>query len=207
MFKQALLPETFRALQLAGSLPVLKKAYMAGGTALALRLGHRISEDLDFFTREKFDEDLVVADLRKAGLEKEKTAWMTVKGNFGKTDVSLFYYEYPLIEETDVFEGVNVVRKKDIAAMKIIAMYDRGTRRDFTDLYFLAKEFSLEEMMEFYDLKFKDLEEKRYHIIRSLDYFGDADAEVKKPEMLVDFKWEDAKKFFHSESMRLAKSL
>lgn len=207
MFKQALLPDTFRAIQLAASVPDIQRAYLAGGTALALRLGHRVSVDLDFFTREVFDEQVVGMELaRLPEFKEERRAWRTVKGKIGQTDFSLFYYKYPLIEGVDEFEGVKVLRNKDIAAMKINALYDRGTRRDFADIYFLAKEFSLEEMMGFYDQKYGGLEDKKYSIIRSLNYFGDADAEIKKPKMLMSYSWEEAKKFFHNEAMRLAKS-
>lgn len=204
MFKQALLPDTFRALQLASQVPTVQTAYLAGGTALALQLGHRISVDLDFFTQEKFDEDLVLADLQKIGLKKESKAWMTVKGKLGKTDFSLFYYQYPLIESTEKFEGINVLNKPDIAAMKIHALADRGTTRDFMDVYFLAKEYSLEQMFDFYNEKFGDLEEKKYHLLRSLDYFIDAEREQKYPEMLIKVKWEDVVAFFKRESKRLA---
>lgn len=206
MFKQAVLPDTLRAIQLVSNVPMVRRAYLAGGTALALRMGHRISVDLDFFTQEKFDESLVAADLKKIGLNKESTAWMTVKGKFGKTDFSMFYYEYPLIEPRDKFEGIEILGKKDIAAMKIHALSSRGTKRDFVDTYFLSREYLLDEILGFYEQKYKDLEEKRYHIIRSLDYFADADNDMRKLEMLVDFDWQEARRFFHSEAMRLAKS-
>ncbi|TSC84207.1 MAG: hypothetical protein G01um101416_1098 [Microgenomates group bacterium Gr01-1014_16] len=207
MFKQAILPDTLRAIQLAAKVPIVQRAYLAGGTALALRLGHRISVDLDFFTQEEFDEQLVLADLRKYGLEKEATAWMTVKGKFGETDISLFWYKYPILDVMDKFEGLNILGKRDVAAMKINALYDRGTGRDFADIYFLAKEFSFEEMMDFYDRKYGNLEDRKYSILRSLDSFEEAEAEKKEPQMLMDYDWEEAKKFFRAEAMRLAKSL
>jgi len=57
MFTKALLPDTFRALQLVSKISAFQKAYLAGGTALALLIGHRISVDLDFFTEKEFDEN------------------------------------------------------------------------------------------------------------------------------------------------------
>lgn len=57
MFTKALLPDTIRAIQLISKVPNFKKAYLAGGTALALLIEHRFSIDLDFFTQEEFDEN------------------------------------------------------------------------------------------------------------------------------------------------------
>lgn len=56
MFTKTLLPDTLRAIKLIAGLPEIKKAYLAGGTALALQLGHRVSVDLDFFTLLEFNE-------------------------------------------------------------------------------------------------------------------------------------------------------
>lgn len=100
--------------------------------------------------------------------------------------------------------GIDLLDLRDIAAMKIQALGDRGARRDFIDLFFLAKTYSLDEMLEFYNQKYGDLEEKIYHIIRSLDYFIEAETEGP-PKMLINISWEEIMKFFHQESMRLGK--
>ena len=207
MFTKALLPDTIRALQLVSKVPVIKRAYLAGGTALALHLGHRVSVDLDFFTKEELDEKILVADLLQlTEFKKEAEAWRTVMGKVGKTKFSIFYYKYPLLARTVPFNGIQILAKPDIAAMKIQALGDRGTKRDFIDLYFLAKEYSLPEMLEFYDKKYGDLEEKLYHLIKSMDYFADAEADEKELEMLIPVKWEDVKTFFHKASLRLTKT-
>lgn len=79
MFTKTLLPDTVRAIQLVSNIPIIKKAYLAGGTALALHLGHRISVDLDFFTQEKMDENISAADLnRLPDFKGEGKAWRTV---------------------------------------------------------------------------------------------------------------------------------
>lgn len=207
MFTKAILPDTFRALQLVSAVPSIQKAYLAGGTALALQIGHRVSEDLDFFTREEIDEKIITADLsRLASFQEDGQSWRSVWGKLGKTRFSIFYYKYPLISNTIEFEGVHVLDKPDIAAMKIHAIEDRGTKRDFVDMYFLLKDYRLEEILSFYEQKYGALENHYYSIVRSLDYFQDADHDERNLEMLVDVKWELIKKFFHNESMRLAKS-
>ena len=205
MFTKTLLPDTVRAIELVSGTPIIKKAYLAGGTALALHLGHRISVDLDFFTQEELDENILAADLSSLQEFKEEgKAWRTIWGKVGETKFSLFYYKYPLLAPTHSFMGINVLDLRDIAAMKIQALGDRGAKRDFIDLFFLAKTYSLDEMLDFYNQKYGDLEDKVYHLIRSLDYFADAETE-ELPRMLVDISWEEVMKFFHQESMRLSK--
>lgn len=206
MFTQTLLPDTIRAIQLVSDIPIIKKAYLAGGTALALHLGHRISVDLDFFTQEELDENILAADLQRLAEFKEAgKAWRTVWGEIGETKFSLFYYQYPLLAPTIGFKDINILDIKDIAAMKIQALGDRGAKRDFIDLFFLAKTYSLDEMLEFYNQKYGDLEDKIYHLVRSFDYFADAEIE-KSPRMLTEVSWEKIKDFFHQQSMQLAKN-
>lgn len=205
MFTKTLLPDTVRAIKLISDIPIVKKAYLAGGTALALHLGHRISVDLDFFTQEELEENILLADLEQLPeFKKDGTAWRTVWGKVGLTKFSLFYYKYPLLEKTQEFMGLNLLNLKDISAMKIAAVGDRGTKRDFIDLYFLSKIYSLDEMLKFYDFKFSDLNDKIYHLIKSFNYYKDAENDVL-PKMLVDISWNEVKDFFHQEAMRLAK--
>jgi len=205
MFTKTLLSDTVRAIELVSDIPIIKNAYLAGGTALALHLGHRISVDLDFFTKEELDEKILSQDLsRLPEFKQEGKTWRTVWGMVGKTKFSLFYYKYPLLTNTHKFMGINILDLKDIAAMKIAALGDRGTKRDFIDLFFLSKNYSLDDMFLFYDQKYGDLEDKLYHLIRSFDYFVDAEND-NLPKMLIKTSWEEVKDFFHKESMRLAK--
>lgn len=206
MFTKALLPNTLRALKLTSSIDIIKKSYLAGGTALALHLGHRLSFDLDFFTHQVFDENVLASSLKELPKFKEDgTAWRTVWGSVENIKFSLFYYPYPLIKKTITFEGIQILDKEDIAAMKIHALEDRGTKRDFIDLYFLAKEFSFKQMLKFYDQKYEVLEDHLYSIIRSLDYFTDAEIDPD-PKMLISVSWEKVKNFFQNQSFKLAKN-
>jgi len=206
MFTKAILPDTLRALKLVSKIKIIQKSYLAGGTALALHLGHRISEDLDFFTKQPLDEQVLLNELKRlAEFIEEGTAWRTVWGKINKVKFSLFYYEYPLLKKTVNFEGIQILAKADIAAMKIHAIGDRGTKRDFFDLYFLSKEFSLKQMLKFYDQKYNKLESNIYHISRSLSYFTDAEIDTD-PRMFIPTSWQDVKDFFQKEAIELAKS-
>lgn len=204
MFTKTLLLDTLRAIKLVASIPTVKNAYLAGGTALALQLGHRMSVDLGFFTPEKFDENLVATELSRLPAFKEnQRAWATVLGWVGKTKFSIFHYPYKLIDKLLPFEGIRLIGKKDIAAMKIHAISDRGTRRDFIDVFMLTKEFTLDKMLDFYDEKYGSLDEKLFQLIKGLCYFKDADDDTM-PRMLVPVNWEEVKAFFRKETRLLA---
>ena len=141
-----------------------------------MHLGHRVSYDLDFFSPEVFEENSLAEQLRTAGeFVKDKVSWRTVFGTFEKMKFSIFYYEYPLVAETVDFEGIRIVQPQDISAMKLLAISDRGMKRDFVDLYFMRTLFPLEQVFEWYGVKFGRLEERRYHLLRGLTYFEDAD--------------------------------
>lgn len=205
MFTKTLLPDTLRAIKLTSTIPIVQRAYLAGGTALALQLGHRISVDLDFFTEEKFDEDIVATGLSRFDEFKEdRRDWATVLGWIGKTRFSIFYYKPKLIDKLIPYEGIQLASKKDIAAMKLHALSDRGFRRDFIDLFFLVKDFSLDEMLEFYSEKYGLADDKLYSVIKGLGYFNDAIDEI--PNMLIPVDWDEVKEFFKKETKRLAKT-
>ena len=208
MFNETLLPDTLRAIQLVSRLPIIQRAYLAGGTALALQIGHRISVDLDFFTLDEFDEDSLGLELRRfPAFSLENKAWRTIMGKIGDTKFSFFYCKDQLIDKTVDFEGINLASKKDIAAMKINALESRGSQRDFIDIYFLTKYYKLEEMLSFYNLKYGILDTKLYSILRGLDYFEDAENLSETPSMIQEVSWEEVKKFFRSEAMKLRGSL
>lgn len=186
--------------------PLPAKTYLAGGSALALHYGHRRSIDFDFFTPTEFDPKKLSAALSAIGVFAEEVAkGISLIGKFNSTKLSCFRYDYPLIEETTDYHHIPVVHPHDIAAMKLVAICDRGTRKDFVDLYTLAKHgISLEAMMELYGRKYGLLESNMYTLIKALGYLDEAD-EDDMPEMLIPLSWNEVKNFFASESMRLAK--
>jgi predicted nucleotidyltransferase component of viral defense system len=204
MFTKTLLPDTLRAIELISGFPEIKNAYLAGGTALALQLGHRVSVDLDFFTQKEFKEAETAAKLASfLEFVPEGTAKGTIWGKVGPTRFSLFYYKYPLLESTILFKEIHLASLADIAAMKIHAIEDRGTRRDFIDVYFLSQKYTLEEMLGFYQKKYFVLEDHLYSILRALDYFEDAERESQMPRMIVETNWEEIKRYFQKETRHL----
>lgn len=204
MFSQAISQDTLRGLKKLGNNDVLGSAYLAGGTSLALQLGHRLSLDLDFFTPDVFEELTIENKLKKSGkFERERLDWRTVLGIFEKVKFSYFFYEYPLVSDTILFENVPLAQPPDIAVMKLQAISDRGARRDFIDMYFMKDLFTLEQVFEWYDIKFGKAEERKYQLLKGLQYFEDAEAEVM-PDMLLPVDWNEVKRHFESEVKRLS---
>lgn len=199
MFEETISKTTSKNLELLGKLKILNHAYLAGGTALALQIGHRVSYDLDFFTEKKFRAQVF---LKKISQIKTYThgriEWGTILGKLGDVKFSLFYYPYPLLGKTLRFKGINIASIPDIAAMKIAAISERGARRDFIDLYFISQDISLLQIIDFYEQKYKKLASNLVHIKKSLVYFTDAEQE-EMPEMLKGVSWKEVKKFFERE--------
>jgi len=194
-------------LAILGQSKILKTSYLAGGTAAALYLGHRISVDFDFFTNEPFDSEIIKTGLEKLGrFELDRFEENTIWGYFNEVKFSLFLYKYPRIAKGEMFEGVDIVSCEDILAMKLAAICTRATKKDFIDIYYLVqKYFSFEQGFDFYDKKFGQLENNKFTVLRSMQYFGDVD-ESEMPKMLVELDWDKLKDFFQKETIRLAKS-
>ena len=208
MFPGTLSDDAQNALAVLGKSKLLDFAYMAGGSALALHLGHRQSIDFDFFTETKFNAVQVQSDLGKVGtFTADEVGEDTLLGFFDKVKFSLFEYAYPMIGGEVDFMGVKLASMEDIAAMKLVAVTDRSTKKDFIDLYVLAQQgFNLEEMLGFYDRKYHTLEVNRLTLLKSLQYFEEAEDAVM-PVMLTKIDWEEVKAFFRSEVVRLWKKI
>jgi len=174
---------------------IAKPFYLAGGTSLALQSGHRISIDLDFFMEDSFSTSLLVEKLKTIGkLKVEDQSERTINGSLDGVKISFFNYQYKLIFPTIAYKGINLADERDIAAMKIVAISDRGTKKDFVDLYVLLKKYSLEKILKFFNEKYKDCNYNMIHISKSLTYFFDADKNPD-PEMLIGYDWNEIKKY------------
>ncbi len=165
---------------------------LVGGTSLALQMGHRISIDIDLFGASEIDEDLFLEVLKKFGtvqvIKKSKNILIcSVNG----IKVDFVNYQYRLLESPLLEENIRLVKKKDIAAMKVNAIAGRGSIKDFIDVYFLLNEFSINEMIGFYLQKYSDGSE--FMVRKSLTYFDDADNE-EAPIMFQTITWKEIKK-------------
>lgn len=163
---------------------------LVGGTALALQYGHRQSIDLDFFGGLSCGIEETKAVLSKYGhvtiLKETETIRIYIVNNI-KVDF-VHYNCYPWIEEAIVEDGIRLASAKDIAAMKINAIEGRGTRKDFVDIYFLLKHFTLSEIISFYKEKYPNYSD--FRALMSLTYFEDAEQQPM-PRMLDKTVWTD----------------
>lgn len=176
LFRETLAPETWNLFVQLSESVLLKDFYLAGGTALALQMGHRKSYDLDFFQQGALkNEDILegLSGFEKLEIVAQSPRILVLMINNIKVD--FVRHPYPLIDPLNTEGSLRLAAPKDIAAMKLHAVAGRGRKRDFTDLYFLLEKFTLKEMLSFYSLKYKDGNELM--VIRSLCYFGDADAD------------------------------
>ena len=182
---------------------LLDGCYLAGGTALALQLGHRLSLDLDFFSQEHFDEGRLIQDIQKlSGFALVAKAPYTLHATIKETKVSFLGYAYPALFPTSKFREVAVAAPQDIACMKVSAIASRGTKRDFVDLYVCAKQLGLAEILRLFDKKYAQSNFSRIHILKSLTFFSDAEKDPM-PHMLVALGWDTVKQFFLMEVPRL----
>lgn len=206
MFEETLPREGKDILALLGRSGILQDGYLAGGTAAALQLGHRISLDFDFFTSKEFVPKVFSAELSKLGsFDEEQAGKGTVLGKFKGINFSLFIYKYPLIYPTLKYLSLNIADIRDIAAMKIDGIATRGAKRDFIDLYFICKSgYKLPQILNFYDKKYGKLASNIIHIQKSLVFFNDAEPE-EMPKMLEKISWGEVKKYFENEVKKLVK--
>ncbi len=180
---------------------VLDEFYLAGGTGLALILGHRRSRDFDFFSRNLFDENLLLQRI-KSPLSVTSKASHTLHLDIDGIKVTFLGYTYPLLFPANEFNGVRVADIRDIACMKIDAIASRGAKRDFIDLYTVAQKFGLADLLKLFDQKYASTQYNRVHILKSLTYFDDAESEPM-PDMTTHVTWELVKEFFLSEVPKL----
>jgi hypothetical protein len=209
MFERVLSSTIQKNLARIAETALVKQFYLAGGTAVALHLGHRQSYDLDFFTQEwGFATDLLRQELAPLGeltvLHQEgKTFIATLNG----AQISFFIYPYPLLETLAVFAGIRLASLSDLAAMKLDTISSRGAKRDFVDLYQICQDaFSLREAIRHFERKYTGVKYSLIHLLKSLEYFEDAEPDPMPP-MLVPLEWGEVKRFFEDEVRRLMREL
>ncbi|MDH7487347.1 MAG: nucleotidyl transferase AbiEii/AbiGii toxin family protein [Anaerolineae bacterium] len=204
--REALTPETWQAFRLIAELPFINRFYLAGGTGLALHLGHRFSVDLDFFSA---DADSVGPDQRaiirealddptlSITYDKDTTFVATWRG----VGVSFFRLSfYPLVQEPVLAEGVPVATVEEIGAMKLGAIISRGTRKDLVDLYFILRRIPIERLFEVAAVKYARVRSFPVSAIRALAFFEDAEKQPL-PRMIDRTPWPTMKRFLEHQAM------
>jgi len=172
---------TFQLIQELQELHELKGFHLVGGTALALKLGHRNSIDIDLFTTDEFNAQELATFLEKRfGFNTTFSKKSTLLGVINGVKTDFVRHDYKLIHDPYLEEGISFLSLEDIAAMKLHAISNSGKRlKDFIDVYFLLTLFSLEEMIGFYSIKYPNF--NPMIPMKSINYFEDIDYAIEPP--------------------------
>ena len=141
-------PGTLDALKKLMQLPSLKDFVLVGGTGLALLKGHRLSIDIDLFSANvPINANVILSELENAGKLSQKDIFSyALFLEFNNVKLDILKYSYPWIKPQITEDGIRVASVEDIMAMKLAAITKRGSKKDFVDIYFLLKEYSIQQM-------------------------------------------------------------
>lgn len=183
---------TFELLRRLQSEQILKDTRLVGGTALSLQIGHRISEDLDLFTTEPFDTDIIIHILtRKYNFTPRIVTGNTIIGDIEGVKVDVICHPYSWLESPVEENGVKIATTKDIAAMKLHAIINSGKRpKDFVDIAYLSQSYCYDDMKGFLMDKYPSYDPIMAD--RAITYFGDIDSDniptIKMVNEVFDFE-------------------
>ena len=184
-----------RVLRQMGNFTRERGFYLGGGTAVAMCLGHRRSEDFDWFTPDAVEDPLGLAQALQESLQTARVTFTTYEvapgtlhGAAGGVNVSFLQYRYPLLQP--LIEWANfpcrAASLDDLACMKLVAVAQRGTRKDFVDIYALGTAYRpLREMLALYERKYGIVD--LGHVLVGLAYFDDAERTPMPP-----MRWRDS---------------
>ena len=173
------------------SLDVLSEMRLVGGTSLALQIGHRKSIDIDLFGILNVEFDILIDELKTLGevvlLKNSKNIHSLLINNI---KVDIVNYNYKWLTNKMTIDNIYFATIEDIAAMKLNAIMGRGSKKDFIDLYFILKNYTLSTLIDLYSQKYHD--GSIFLVLKSLAYFDDAD-EQEMPFMFHNTSWQTMK--------------
>ncbi|OGO34268.1 MAG: hypothetical protein A2W35_12110 [Chloroflexi bacterium RBG_16_57_11] len=203
---EALTLETRDALQRVSELTFIDRFYLAGGTGLALHLGHRFSVDLDFFSQAS---DSVGPDERALLREAFEDPSLIITYDKDTTfvaswrDVGISFFRlqaYPLVQTPIQLDRIPLATVEEIGAMKLAAIIDRGTRKDLVDVYFILQRVPLTTLFQIASVKYSRVTTFAVSATRALAYFEDAET-IPMPRMLDRTSWTKMKRFLERQAM------
>jgi predicted nucleotidyltransferase component of viral defense system len=192
-------------------LDFIQDFYLAGGTALALQIGHRISTDLDWFSPTNILQTPQREYIQR--VLKSSEEFETISEGDGllftrlfDTDTSFIYQHHSLVEPAVEYERVKLATPHDIGLMKLAEIASRGTRRDFVDIYCIRDVVSVEDLFELAPEKYADRPQFLPVVVRALAYFEDAEQQPM-PNMLAPVRWKDVRAYCEEASRNMARRL
>jgi len=206
-FWQAVTPPMRRLMLHIGQQSFAKRFYLAGGTALALQMGHRRSVDFDFFSETDEVEQRIRSDIVRSLSTFPVEILENVDGNLllivDGIRTGFFSYGYPMVKEPGLLENVSLASLEDIALMKCDALISRGSRKDFYDLFFITQKLPFEQIFELGEKKYPLFRDFPLMILESMTLFDNANRDVQ-PDLFERVSWEDVKQFFIQQASFLS---
>lgn len=191
--KETVEPRTLELLKQLMQVAELAPFALLGGTSLALRWGHRISEDLDLFSNVHFNEDEVLSALEKnfndiiVSRQEKQTLGLFV----GDVKIEIISPKRPYLKPFEVIEDIRFFSVEDTMAFKMNAVERRGSKKDFYDLHEALKHYPFSDIIGFYKQKF--VTSDIGNLLKSLTYFEDAENDPEF-EILTPVSWAKVKK-------------
>jgi hypothetical protein len=181
--------------------------YLAGGTALALQLGHRQSVDLDYFSPSE-DIPSMRAPLLQALAPFDPiladTSWGNLVFLAQGVRVGFYGYGYPMLAPYSNAGGTRLASIPDIGLMKLDALQARASRKDFHDLYAICQLMTLRDLLDLAPQKYTSSRDFEAQVVKRLPFFERAEAEEPLP-LLQDVPWETVKAFFRQQAIEFSR--
>lgn len=188
---ESVYPKTLKLLKEIMKEPTLEFLSLVGGTSLALQIGHRISVDLDLFTSKSFDKVEVLDTLSKLGkLENIIDQGYFLQLEINQIKIDIVKYPYDFVDKPILIDEIRLLSIEKIAIMKLVAICNRGAKKDFVDIYFLLKKYSVIDLINLFEQQFPDM--NTLQLLKSMIYFDDADLQPD-PIMIKELHWQEVK--------------
>ena len=182
--------------------------YLAGGTALALQIGHRASVDLDFFSP---DLDIPTAretlqdSLHEFSPQLADSSWGNLVFVARNVRVGFYGYGYPLVEPLSKADNVSLASMIDIGLMKLDTLLSRASRKDFHDLYAICQRTPLRNLLDAVPRKYSHARDFEAQVVKHLVYFERAEQEAPVP-LIEEVDWQTVKNYFEQQAKEIGKS-
>lgn len=207
--KKVLFPTTKKALDYLSAQEWIGRWYLVGGTALTLQFGYRQSVDLDFFTsRKDFDTQVLIDTFQNTDWTTTSRENITVYGELFGAQISFIGYpQFVPQKPFHPYGKIQILDAHDIAVMKIMAISQRGAKRDFYDMYWYSmNKEPLPEVLKRIPIQYPNRNHNFHHLLKSLTYFDDAEQDPD-PIIFFDTTWQKVKEFFLREVPKISREI
>jgi hypothetical protein len=207
LYWETISPEMHQVMSRFSQSEVGSRFYLAGGTALALQLGHRKSFDLDFFSPTEdipFIRELLIAALKPFDPQLADAAWGNLVFLANGVRTGFYGYGYHMVSDFVEAEATHLASIEDIGLMKLDALLGRASRKDFHDLYAICQRIPLRQLLDYAPQKYPHIRDFEAQVVRRLAYFEHAEQEEPLP-LLQTVSWETVKQYFREQTIILGK--